>query len=151
MQYNLASEVVTNLYGFFVLMGRLIDRVVTLRLKKEMADLPARHRNHPGDQRRHRRIPEHHDIRADKAAGAEQMQGLVHQTMVIVPMIVPTLSLQGFTETAHLKTILCWNSAGNESDGVSETPERGEQGRSASFGDKRFGVRHIRGFHKPEQ
>src|SRR5580658_6716973 len=71
---DLAPEIVADLDLFLVLMRRLVDLVVALGLEEEMADLPARHRQRPADQRRHRRMPVAERVRAKEAAGAQQMK-----------------------------------------------------------------------------
>src|SRR6516225_6928484 len=66
-----------NLDLFFVFVGGVVYRIVTLRFKEEMADLPAGHRHHPSDQSSDRRIPEQQKIHENKAARAQKMERLI--------------------------------------------------------------------------
>ena len=66
-QHDLALEIVADLDLFLVLVGRLVDVVVALRLEEEVAGLPGGHRHQPADQRRQRGIREHQRIGAQEA------------------------------------------------------------------------------------
>jgi len=84
-------------------MGRLVDMVVAFRLEEEMPALAAHHRDQPGDHRGgHQVIGEQSEVGSDEAERAHQVQRLIDTTVMVVPMVVPTLGPQCLQETLHL-------------------------------------------------
>src|SRR4029077_916782 len=106
-QNDLALEIVADLDFLLVLVGRLIYHVVIFRLEEEVTELAAGHGQEPADQRRHRRVLEHHCVGKEKAYGADQVQRLVDPAMMVIAMIVPPLHSQGFEKAPHISSPCC--------------------------------------------
>src|SRR5271169_4011538 len=106
MQYDFAAEVVADLDLFLVLVGGVVYRIVTVRLKKEMANLAAGHRHRPSHQGRDRRVPEQQEPHKYEGDRAQKMKRLIDQTMVIVAVIVPALNFQRLHKATHLNVPL---------------------------------------------
>jgi len=98
-QHHLAAQVVAHLDLFLVVVGSLIDMVVALWFEEEMACLTRRHCDQPRDHGGDHRIDEQISISDQKAAGADQMQRLVDQAMVVVAVVIPALFAQHFSKT----------------------------------------------------
>ena len=97
-QHDLALQIVAELDLFLVLVGRVVDVVVALRLEEEVTGLARGHRDQPADQRRHRRIDEQHHIGEQEARRADEVQRLVDPAVVIITMVIPTLGTQFLQE-----------------------------------------------------
>src|SRR5262245_25981045 len=104
---DLAPQVVANLDFLLVLVSRLVNLVVVFRLKEEVPDLPAGHRHDPSDQSGHRRIPEHHRVRTEKADSAQQVKRLIDPAVVIEAVVVPTLHSKGLEKALHISSPCC--------------------------------------------
>ncbi len=100
-QHELALDVVADLDLLLVVVGRLVDLVVAARLEEQVADLAGRHGGQPADQRGHRRIGERHDVGAQEARRAHEVERLVDLAVMVVAMVVPALHFQFVQETAH--------------------------------------------------
>jgi hypothetical protein len=85
----------------------LIHHVVIFWLEEEVTNLAAGHGQEPPDQRRYRRILEHHRVGKEKACGANQVQRLIDPAVMIEAMIVPPLHSQGFEEAPHMTSPCC--------------------------------------------
>ena len=84
----------------------LVDRVITLGLEDEVAELPADHGDQPAKQCRHDRIGEQKHIAAKKSHGAYQMQRLVDSAVMVIAMIVPPLLLKCSPQATHRTSLL---------------------------------------------
>jgi len=100
-QHDLALQVVADLDVLLVLVSRLIDLIVVLRLEEEVAHLAAHHGAQPGHVGGVGRIGEQHDVGDQEADRAQQMQRLVDAAVVVVTMVVPALYFQGLQEALH--------------------------------------------------
>ena len=99
-QHDLALQIVADLDFFLVLVGRLVDVVVALRLEEEMTGLPRGHRDQPADQRGSHRIDEQQHIGDQEAERADEVQALVDAAVMIVAMVVPALGSQLLAESS---------------------------------------------------
>ena len=101
-QNNLAPNVVTNLDRLFVLVGGLINLVITAWLKKEVTGLAAGHRHRPCEQGGPCWLNEQQDVRDNKNDCAQQMQTLVNTAVMVVTVVVPTLRLELLQIAVHI-------------------------------------------------
>jgi len=101
VQNHLATQVVADFDAFLVLVGRLVDGIVALRLEEKMPRLAAHHGHQPADQRRFHRVEEHGDVGSDEADGAQEVQRLVDAAVVVETVIVPSLGSQFCQKTLH--------------------------------------------------
>ena len=104
MQHDLPSKVVAHLDFFLVLVGGVIDLVVTLGFEKEMPALAAHHRDQPADQRGRGGVGEQQYVGGQEGERAHQVQRLVDAAVVIVAMVVPTLGVQRLQEAVHVES-----------------------------------------------
>jgi hypothetical protein len=84
-----------------VLVRRLVHLVVALGLEEEVTDLARHHRDGPAEDDRDGGPGEEQHVGGEKAAGAEEVQGLVHAAVMVVAMVVPALLLQGIEKSSH--------------------------------------------------
>ena len=88
---DFASEVVTDLDIFLVLMGGMVDFVIVSRLKEEVAGLAADHSDQPAKERGSCRVLKDQHVRAEKADRTQEVEGLVDTAVVVKAVIVPPL------------------------------------------------------------
>ena len=105
-QHDLALQIIADLDLFLVLVGRLVDVIVALRLEEEVTGLARGHRDQPADQRGLDRIDEHQGIADQEAERADEMQGLVDTAVMVVAMVIPSLRSQCRHESVH-RSPLC--------------------------------------------
>src|SRR5262249_37269450 len=67
------------------------DAVETLRLEKEMANLPRPHRHNPPKKARGNRVKRQQDITHQETHSAEKVKALGDAALVVETVIVPTL------------------------------------------------------------
>jgi len=101
VQDDLALEVVANLDLFLVLVGGLVDVVVTLGLEEKMPALAAHHRHQPGDQRGRGGVEKQQHIGRQEGESAEQVQRLVDPAVMVVAVVIPALGTQCIEEAVH--------------------------------------------------
>jgi hypothetical protein len=80
--------------------------VITQGLKEKVTSLTGRHGHHPGQQGGHGGINEQECISNDKSHGTQQVQGLVDATVVVIPVVIPTLNTQFFKKIFHAITFI---------------------------------------------
>ena len=73
-QHNLAPQVVADLDVLLVLVGGVVDFIVALGLKEEVASLTADHRYQPADERRGSRVFEDQSVCEQKTERAQQVE-----------------------------------------------------------------------------
>jgi hypothetical protein len=71
-----------------------IHAVEAFRFEEKVSDLPRPHRNDPPQKSGRKRIERNERVADQKARGAEQVQTLVHPTLMVKAMIVPALLFQ---------------------------------------------------------
>src|SRR6202048_2690433 len=101
-QHGLASQIIADLDFLLVFVSGLIDDVVLSRLEEEVTNLPAGHGHEPANEGCNGRILESNNIAEKKAQRDPQVEGLVDPTVVVIPMVIPSLYSQGLQKTAHL-------------------------------------------------
>jgi hypothetical protein len=79
--------------------------VITQGLKEKVTCLSGRHGHHPSQQGGNRGINEQQTVGHHKSHGTQQVQGLVDPTVVVIPMIIPTLNTQFFKKFFHAITL----------------------------------------------
>ena len=72
--------------------------VVAARLEEEVAGLPRRHRDAPGQDRGVSRIDEQQAVSDDEADRADQVQALIDAAVVVIAVVVPALRAQFLQE-----------------------------------------------------
>src|SRR5262245_19320705 len=72
-------------------MRRLILLIISTRFKEEVTDLACGHGKQPRQQHCGGRLNGQQHVADDKTGGTEEMQGLVHSTVMVVAMVVPAL------------------------------------------------------------
>jgi len=73
-QHDLAVQVVTHLDVFLVLVGGMVDLVITLGLEEEVTGLAAYHGHQPAEHGRERRAFPHDGVGRQEAQRADQVQ-----------------------------------------------------------------------------
>ncbi|WP_267393686.1 MULTISPECIES: hypothetical protein [unclassified Sphingomonas] len=106
------EQIVADLDLFLVIVGRVVDVVIALGLEEEVAGLAAGHRHAPGEQAGDRRVGEQQHISGEEGAGADEVQALVDQAVVVIAVVVPALFGELCTETGHrLQSSEAWSLA----------------------------------------
>ncbi len=100
-QHDLALQIVSDLDLFLVLVRRLVDVVVALRLEEQMTGLPRGHGHQPADQGSGHGIHENHGVADEEAEGADKVQSLVDPAVMVVAMVIPALLPQFRQEAIH--------------------------------------------------
>jgi len=101
VQDDLPLEVVANLDLFLVLVGGVVDLVVTLRLEEKVAALAAHHRHQPGDQRGCSGVEKQQHVGRQEGESTQQVQRLVDPAVMVVAVVVPALCPQCIQEVVH--------------------------------------------------
>ena len=104
-QNHFASQVVAHLDFFLVVVGGLVDMVITQRFKEKVARLTRCHGHRPSQQGGDRGVNEQKSIRHDEGHGTQQVQGLVDAAVVVITVVIPTLNTQFFKKIFHAVTL----------------------------------------------